>query len=129
MYKSIDCAFAKVRENFDIYRPSKSGSCPLPLAIRTLIKSEVTCNDGGAINTGLDATVLSLDECETHCKEELLCVWFQYKPDNGKCGGRKEGCEATAVASSGWNSYRPAGYGYPECNLETTSIPKNEFCN
>ena len=62
--------------NRDIYQPSKSGSnCPRPLATRTLIKSGWYCGDGGPLNTGTLVIGITLDECETLCRQEL-CAWF-----------------------------------------------------
>ena len=74
LYRATDCAFGTA-ENYDIYRPSKSGNCPFPLDTRTLIKSDWVCGDGGILFIGYTAGI-SLDECETLCREEPLCVWF-----------------------------------------------------
>ena len=75
LYRATDCVFTSAN-NFDIYRPSKSGNCPLPLTTRTLIKSGWKCGDNTAIQTGTSSIEISLDECETLCIQELLCVWF-----------------------------------------------------
>ena len=44
LYRATDCAF-NTAFNFDIYRPSKNGNCPLPFPTRTLIKSDWICGD------------------------------------------------------------------------------------
>ena len=76
MFRATDCAFA-AWHNFDIYRPSKNGNnCPPPLTTATLIKSLWTCGDGGALEIGSTVNVSTLNECESLCKEEPLCVWF-----------------------------------------------------
>ena len=67
LYRATNCAF-NTAYNFDIYRPSKSGYCPLPLGTKTLIKSDWICGDSGAfLKSGPDVNGISLDECETLC--------------------------------------------------------------
>ena len=70
LYRATYFAFTNAY-NFDIYRPSKNGNCPLPLATRTLIKSGWGCGDSsGSITIGPDFSGKSIDECETLCREE-----------------------------------------------------------
>ena len=120
MYRATDCSFTK-SYNFDIYQPSKSGSnCPRPLATRTLIKSGWECNGAGALSTGDSVIGITLDQCETLCRQEL-CAWLQFRTSDGGCARYKEGCEATARTSLS-DSYRPAGYVFPECNTKSLIV-------
>ena len=67
-------------------------TCALNCALqtRTLIKSNWVCGDSGTLESGPEFTGLTLDECETKCQEEPLCVWFV--SNGNKCFRRKEGC-------------------------------------
>ena len=56
----------------------------------TLIKSGWKCGDAGTLMIGIDIIGISLDECDTLCKDEPLCVWFMYKiSDKKECKKRK----------------------------------------
>ena len=74
LYKATDCAFNNAA-NFDIYRPSKSGNCPIPLPTRNLIKNDWECGNS-SLATGVDSNVPSIYVCEPLCIEEPLCNWF-----------------------------------------------------
>ena len=100
----------------DIYLPSKIGKCPLPLTTRTLIKNNWGCSNGALTSASVYVT---LDECDTLCKEESLCVWFEFTPNSGLCEKMAEGCEATVTTVSGTNSYHPTGYIFPECDFSS----------
>ena len=69
------------------------------------------CGDGGALASGPNQYVASLDACNQKCLSEVGCVWFMYEVPTKLCIPRIDGCELTQKSTTFiYHSYRPSGW-------------------